>query len=71
MAQLLRARDLSARLSVPLSTVYHWSSSGQLPCLRFGRLVRFDEGDVAVWLAAHQVKAAEQGEQAVGGDDVE
>jgi excisionase family DNA binding protein len=36
------ARDVARFLKVSRSWVYHRAESGELPCLRFGGLVRFD-----------------------------
>lgn len=49
--RLLDAAEVAALLSVPKSWVLESARSGALPCVRLGRYVRFDEGDVRAWLA--------------------
>jgi len=39
-------QDVAARYSVPLNTVYRWSSDGTLGGLRVGRHLRFRDSDL-------------------------
>jgi excisionase family DNA binding protein len=47
--RLLDATEVADLLSVPKTWV---ARSGALTCVRLGRYVRFDRGDVEAWLAA-------------------
>ena len=51
---LLTARQLAALWHVSEKTLRRWMASGRLPCIRVGRLVRFDPGDVSRWLSARK-----------------
>ncbi len=44
--KVLTAEVVSERLSVCLSLVYRLARAGELPCVKFGRSVRFREEDV-------------------------
>jgi excisionase family DNA binding protein len=44
--RLLDAGEVADRLNVPKSWVLESARSGALPCVRLGRYVRFDRGDV-------------------------
>jgi excisionase family DNA binding protein len=48
--RLLAAREIAERLGVPESWVRESARSGAIPCIRLGRYVRFDLGDVEAWL---------------------
>ena len=50
--RLLEAKEIAARLGVPASWVLEHARSGAIPCVRLGRYVRFDAGDVDEWVAA-------------------
>ena len=50
--RLLDAGEVADLLAVPKSWVLESARSGALPCVRLGRYVRFDRGDVEVWLAS-------------------
>jgi excisionase family DNA binding protein len=49
---LLDAAEVAELLAVPKSWVLDSARSGALPCVRLGRYVRFDEGDVEAWVAS-------------------
>jgi len=51
---LLTARQLAALWHVSERTLRRWMASESLPCIRVGRLVRFDPGDVSRWLSARK-----------------
>ncbi len=60
-SRLLSYRELSAKIGVPVATLYSWVSLGRVPHIRFsGRLVRFDPAAIAQWLAARAVKPREE-----------
>lgn len=46
MTALLRARDVAERLSISASAVYRLAETGELPCVRIGGAVRFEQADV-------------------------
>jgi excisionase family DNA binding protein len=48
--RLVDAAAVAERLGVPKSWVLESARSGAIPCVRLGRYVRFDEGDVDRWL---------------------
>lgn len=39
-------KDVAARYSVPLNTVYRWASDGTVTSLKIGRHLRFRESDL-------------------------
>jgi excisionase family DNA binding protein len=50
-ADLLRARDIAARLDISLPTVWKWTASGQLPApFRVGRVTRWRKRDIERYL---------------------
>ena len=51
---LLTSRDLARMLQVSDRTLRRWVSERRIPCLRMGRLVRFDPGIVSRWLSARK-----------------
>jgi excisionase family DNA binding protein len=53
-AELLTAHQLAQRWQVSEKTLRRWMASERLPCIRVGRLVRFDPGDVSRWLSARK-----------------
>jgi|KBSSwiStaDraftv2_1062776.scaffolds.fasta_scaffold905981_2 excisionase family DNA binding protein len=46
----LTAQELAAWLKIKLPTVRRWQSEEDLPCLRVGRLVRYEADRVREWL---------------------
>jgi len=50
MDQLMDITTLSRLLSVKPMTIYGWIHEGIIPHIKLGRLVRFDEKEVRVWL---------------------
>jgi len=51
---LLTVRQVAAYLSVSERTVRRLIATGQLRCIRIGRLTRIDPGDVSRWLSARK-----------------
>ncbi len=47
---LLRPVEVVSLLGVSRSWLYDAAKSGRIPCVRLGRYVRFDRGDVLAWL---------------------
>lgn len=48
--RLISARELSEYIGVSVSTVYDWVAKGCIPSFRFGRLIRFDLGEIDQWI---------------------
>ena len=48
--RLFTAAELAERLAVPKTWILESARSGAMPCVRLGRYVRFDLGDVEAWL---------------------
>lgn len=44
--ELVKAKVLAARLSLPTSCVYQYAKEGRIPCVRAGKHVRFDVDQV-------------------------
>jgi excisionase family DNA binding protein len=47
---LLRPEEVAALLSVKTSWVYDAARTGNLPCVRIGRHIRFTRGMLEAWL---------------------
>ncbi len=47
---LLTPEDVAQMLGVARKTVVVWARLGQIPCVRVGRLVRFDPAEIDRWL---------------------
>jgi excisionase family DNA binding protein len=56
-APLLGVRDVAMKLGVSTTTVYRLSETRELGSYRVRAAVRFSEGDVAAYLAAHRASA--------------
>lgn len=52
--KLMTVRDAGELLSLPLSSVYALVEQGKIPCVRIGRRIRFDPGDLTRWLEARK-----------------
>ena len=51
---LLTLRDFARYLGVSEKTVRRWVAARRIPCLRLGRTIRFDRGDVFRWVSARK-----------------
>ena len=51
MPQYLTLPELCEWLRVKPATVYEWTHTGFIPHLKLGRLLRFERGTIAAWLA--------------------
>jgi excisionase family DNA binding protein len=51
---LLTRSQVAEILQVTLETVRRWTDDGQLPVIRFGRLVRYDPRDVEAFIRARK-----------------
>ncbi len=47
---LITAEEIAALLKVSPKSIYRWASEGRLPAFREGRLIRFLESDVEVFV---------------------
>lgn len=57
----MTGKDLSARLSVSIKSVYRWMQLGQFPRqVKFGRSARWSYADVFAWLEEHEGKLEAQ-----------
>jgi excisionase family DNA binding protein len=56
MTELITAKQLAERLKLSVSTIYYWTSSRQIPFVKFDNVVRFDIETIERWL---QDKAVE------------
>jgi excisionase family DNA binding protein len=54
-------QELAARLGVSVKTVRRLVAAGELPTLRVGGQLRFDEADLEAWLESSRVNPAERG----------
>ena len=52
--RLLTAVEVAALLAVPTSWVYRAAREGEIPNVRLGRYVRFDEADISDWIASRR-----------------
>jgi excisionase family DNA binding protein len=52
MGELLKVSEVAARLRCSQSMIYKLVSRGVLKCVRIGRGLRFDEGDIIAYIAA-------------------
>jgi len=52
MNRLLTPDEIADLLGVQKSTIYQWTHQGFIPHVKLGRLVRFREAEIAMWLAA-------------------
>ena len=51
---LLRKRELAQRLSISVRTIENWVSAGRIPCIRVGRVTRFEWERVLEALHAYE-----------------
>ena len=47
---LLTVKDMAARLQVKEKTIYAWASQRKIPCTKINGVIRFDAGDIELWL---------------------
>ena len=50
MNSLIDINTLAEKLSVKPMTIYSWVHEGTIPHFKLGRLVRFDEREILIWL---------------------
>jgi excisionase family DNA binding protein len=60
--RLLTTREVADRLGVIPETVLRWVDTRGLPAIRLtSRALRYDEGELAVWVAEHATAAPGRG----------
>lgn len=53
--KIITIKELSEIINVKPKTIYQWAESGQIPCLKINRLVRFDMERISDWLKAREM----------------
>ncbi len=48
--QIITVKELSQILKVKEKTLYQWTESGQIPCLKLNGSLRFDLDDIQKWI---------------------
>ena len=51
----LTAAQVAKRFQVSKSHVYIMAKKGKLPSVQFGRVIRFDEGEIVAFIRAHKM----------------
>ncbi|MCA9055447.1 MAG: helix-turn-helix domain-containing protein [Planctomycetaceae bacterium] len=51
---LLTAEQAAESLTISPRKLWELTSTGQLPCVRIGRAVRYDRADLEAWIAAQK-----------------
>lgn len=54
LAPLLTLREVALLLRLSEKTARRMVARGRIPCVRFGRAIRFVPGDVLAWLSARR-----------------
>lgn len=52
--EYLTLSELCQWLKVKRATVYEWTHTGYIPHVKLGRLLRFERGTIAAWLAGRE-----------------
>jgi len=53
-SELLDVRGAAEFLGVSRHTIYKWVAAGSLPCVKVGRLTRFEAESLRAWIADHR-----------------
>lgn len=56
---LLTTREAAAALRISERTLFTLTKTGQIPCVRFGRSVRYAPADLQRWIADQTTKGGE------------
>jgi excisionase family DNA binding protein len=51
----MTAAEVAAWLRVGLSTIYAWTASGRIPCVKFNGVVRFQRNQLNGWMQQHTI----------------
>lgn len=57
MPQLITIKQLSEKISVPVSTLYQWVNDQKIPVVRLPNGLRFDEKKIQVWIDERTIKS--------------
>jgi excisionase family DNA binding protein len=56
MSDIIKPQEAAKLLGLNIYTLYDYARKKIVPSIRYGRLVRFDKGDLEKWLQKHKVK---------------
>lgn len=56
MSSILNAKQASELLNINLFTLYSLSRRKQIPTIRIGKLVRYDERELEAWIEQKKIK---------------
>lgn len=54
--RLIDISEVSSRLGISIKTIYGWVHMRKIPFIKTGRLVRFDQQDIARWIEQNKVR---------------
>lgn len=60
MNRLIDINTLAEKLSVKPMTIYGWIHEGIIPHFKLGRLVRFDEEEIVMWMKKKRINGRNQ-----------
>jgi excisionase family DNA binding protein len=69
LKEFLTIAELSEYLSIKPSSLYSMAERREIPCFRFGRLIRFKREEIDMWIENHREKTidpAEKGRKILG-----
>ena len=50
ISEILTAKEVAKLIKVKAVTIYAWAKDGDIPCVRFGKSVRFNKAEILEWL---------------------
>ena len=56
VVRLVSVEEISALLGIPSENIYRMIKVGELPYLRIGKRIRFDESEILKWLEGKRVR---------------
>lgn len=63
MIQLLTVEQVGNLLSVKTSTIYNWVHKEEIPYVKVGRLLRFDQSKITEWVNQNSGNRDKKGEE--------
>jgi excisionase family DNA binding protein len=54
LPEYVQAKEIAIRFDLPEKRIYEWARSGRLPCVEFGRALRFRVEDVMEFVEANK-----------------
>ena len=63
MNKLIGFEEVAELTTIPESTIRRMVTGGRIPCVRFGKHVRFDPEDIAAWIEGSKVPVSAEGGQ--------